>query len=461
MARPIQPLGTYGVINVRHTERGYVARTRFRELTGAYRRVSVSAPTATAAENKLKAKIVAGLPSTAEGDLSGQTKLTVVADVWLKEIELRQEHAPQTIEVYRDIVRRIILPAVGELRLSELTVGILDRFVKTEAARGHSRGRHARVVLAQIIDLAVRHDALPRNPVRATAPVRRSRSEIRSLTLDELTEIRRIVRSHRTHPGIPGPPPDDQLAQLFELMLGTSARVGEALAVRRCDVDLEAGQPLVSITGTIVFVRGQGFLRQPHPKHSRYWRTITMPSFTADALRERLAAADDIDPEQTIFHTKAGTPLSPANVRRLWRSIRDANADLLPEGMDLATVVPHTLRKTVATTLDAAAGTDLAAELLGHSSTAVTRAHYVQPRKVVDPKTAEILESLRPPEPEDPDHGPGLGGSQTGDWRSKSPLAIRAILQPITRLAKARRWAASSRELRRRGRPWALPPTDR
>lgn len=59
-----------------------------------------------------------------------------------------------------------------------------------------------------------------------------------------------------------------------------------------------------------------------------------------------------MDPEQTIFHTKAGAPLSPANVRRLWRSIRDANADLLPEGMDLATVAscqsylhgPHTRR---------------------------------------------------------------------------------------------------------------------
>jgi hypothetical protein len=181
VVRPIQPLGTYGVITVRRTKNGYVASTRFRELTGAYRRVSASAPTATTAENELKAKIASGLPSTAEGDLNGQTKLAVVADVWLDEIEQRQEQAPQTIEVYRDIVRRIILPAVGELRLNELTVGILDRFLKAEAARGNSRGRSARVVLAQIIDLAVRHDALPRNPVRSTAPLRRSRSEIRSL----------------------------------------------------------------------------------------------------------------------------------------------------------------------------------------------------------------------------------------------------------------------------------------
>ena len=202
---------------------------------------------------------------------------------------------------------RIILPSVGDLRLGELTVGTLDRFLKTEAKRGLSRGRHARVVLAQILDLAVR--------------------------------IRRLLREHRREPGQPGPPPDGQLAQIFEVMLGTSARLGEALAIRRADVELDAEQPTVTITGTIVFVRGRGHVRQPHPKHSKYWR-----------------------------------------------SIRDASAGLLPEGIDLAQVVPHTLRKTVATAIDDAAGTDLAAELLGHSSTAVTREHYVQPRNVSIPE---------------------------------------------------------------------------
>lgn len=43
MVRPIQTLGTYAVITVRRTTSGCVASTRFRELTGAYRRVSASA----------------------------------------------------------------------------------------------------------------------------------------------------------------------------------------------------------------------------------------------------------------------------------------------------------------------------------------------------------------------------------------------------------------------------------
>lgn len=409
MARPLQPLGTFGVITVRRTSRGYVASTRFRETSGAYRRVTASGESRTAAEARLKEKIAAGLPSKAAGDLDGQTTIGTVAEVWISEITQRQDHAPQTIEVYRDIVNRIILPGIAELRLGELTVGTLDRFLKAEAARGLSRGRHARVVLAQILDLAVRHDALPRNPVRSTAPLRRSRSEIRSLTLEELAEIRRLLRGHRQESGLPGPPPDGQLAQIFEVMLGTSARLGEALAIRRGDVDLDADQPTVTITGTIVFVRGKGHLRQPHPKHSKYWRTVTVPSFTVEALRERLATAGELAPEQTVFQTKRGTAMSPANVRRLWRSIRDASAGLLPEGIDLAQVVPHTLRKTVATALDDAAGTELAAELLGHSSTAVTRAHYVQPRKHVDPRTAEILEGLRPRGPEQEEHpSPGL-----------------------------------------------------
>ena len=80
----------------------------------------------------------------------------------------------------------------------------------------------------------------------------------------------------------------------------------------------------------------------------------------------------------------------------------------MPDGIDLAKVVPHTLRKTVVTTLDEAAGIDLAAELLGHSSPAVTRAHYVQPRKRVNPQTAEILEALRPQDPPQERPPPGL-----------------------------------------------------
>ena len=59
-------------------------------------------------------------------------------------------------------------------------------------------------------------------------------------------------------------------------------------------------------------------------------------------------------------------------------------------------MTPHSFRRTVATTLDRAAGADLAAEMLGHTSSKITKAHYIEPNETVDPVSAEILESLAP-----------------------------------------------------------------
>jgi integrase len=50
----------------------------------------------------------------------------------------------------------------------------------------------------------------------------------------------------------------------------------------------------------------------------------------------------------------------------------------------------------VATVLDRASGPEVAAELLGHTSSKITKQHYIEPDETVDPMTAEILESLAP-----------------------------------------------------------------
>jgi integrase len=59
-------------------------------------------------------------------------------------------------------------------------------------------------------------------------------------------------------------------------------------------------------------------------------------------------------------------------------------------------VTPHSFRRTVATVIDRAGGADLAAEMLGHTSSEITRQHYIEPDETVNPVTAEILEALAP-----------------------------------------------------------------
>ena len=105
-------------------------------------------------------------------------------------------------------------------------------------------------------------------------------------------------------------------------------------------------------------------------------------------IRQRLVVVGPEAPDHLLFFTRNGTPLTTNNIRRRLRAVlSDAG---------IAGVTPHAFRRTVATVLDRASGPELAAELLGHTSSKITKEHYIQPDEAVDPVTAEILESLAP-----------------------------------------------------------------
>ena len=394
MSRPVQPLGTYGSISVRKLGAKYAATTRYCDMDGDYLRIQATATSKTKATNALKAKIAGQADTAGDSDLDRNTSLRDLASYWLEEVRVAGRQAPQTLDAYERSLEVVVLPALGQLRLRELTVGRVDRFLKALAPEHPSRARRAKIVLALVFDLAVRHDAVGKNPVRDTAPVPRGRKEIRSLDHAELARLRDAVAKWRTGEKVHGPKPDGQLADVIETILGTSARIGEALAIRKCDVDMTVSPPEVTISGTLVQRRGHSLYRQPQVKHSKDWRIIAVPSYTAQAIRSRLAMLGNVPDDHPIFSTRNGTFVSPNNLRRQLRAVL-ASAGL-PEDLDLSNITPHTFRKTVATTIDQAASIDLAAELLGHSSKEVTETYYVQPTKRVNPVTAEILERLAP-----------------------------------------------------------------
>lgn len=161
-------------------------------------------------------------------------------------------------------------------------------------------------------------------------------------------------------------------------MLGTSARIGEVLAIRTCDVDVTVSPATVRICGTVVSPKGKPNHRQHHPKTLKSTRTVSVPPFVAEVLRQRLVLIAEEDSEQ----------LTTNNIRRRLRAVL--------EDVELEGVTPHSFRRTVATFLDRASGPELAAEMLGHSSTKITKEHYIQPDERVDPVTADILEALAP-----------------------------------------------------------------
>jgi integrase len=165
--------------------------------------------------------------------------------------------------------------------------------------------RKAKVVLGAMIDMAVRHDALPVNPVRQTSRVRRIKTETRSLTVKDLATVRAAVRAWMAKDR-PGSKPTSDMADIIDLMLATGARIGEVLALRWGDIDLDAPRPNLTINGTIKTEPGKGTYRKASPKSAAGVRTVVLPGFAVQALLRRRESAR-VSRYDAVFPTRNGT----------------------------------------------------------------------------------------------------------------------------------------------------------
>lgn len=391
MGRPRTPIGTFGDFTYLHRANGKViARVRYRDDDGQLRLVQASGDSLKSAERALKAKLSQRMTYIAgHGELTADSTFVTLVDVWLADLDLENKLAESTRALYERNMRQLVLPAFENYLLREISVRKVDQFIKTLAAtKSYSTAKQARTVLSLAFGLAVRYDALRENPVRDTARLRKPPSQAMALTIEQVDAIRSAARNWRRGPGMPGPPPDGQLEQIIEVMLGTSARIGEVLAIRKCDVNVTMTPATVRICGTIVSPANKPTYRQHRPKTRNSTRVVSVPSFTAEVLRQRLVVLASHPPEHLLFFTRNDTPLTTNNVRRRLRAV------LSDAGID--GVTPHSFRRTVATVLDRASGSDLAAEMLGHTSSKITKEHYIEPDEAVNPVTAEILEVLAP-----------------------------------------------------------------
>jgi integrase len=200
----------------------------------------------------------------------------------------------------------------------------------------------------------------------------------------------------RTEPGLPGPKPDGQVRDALEVLLGTGMRPGEALALRPVDIEDGRRGMVVHVTGTVVYRQGKGTFRQPHPKTDTSIRHIPVPEFAAMVIRRRLADSVPAEAEWTIFHNRTGGPLSQHNFRRTFRVFLEL------AGLEDSGISPRWYRRTGATVLARGVGVDAAATHLGHTSTAITERHYIEPDTSIDFGPAKVLEiTLRPVDPDE------------------------------------------------------------
>jgi len=391
MARPRTPVLAYGSIAVRRRGDRAIAETRIRDADGRVRHVRVTARTAARAQQVLKERLLDRPAFGSTRALTAQSSFADLTEVWLADLDL-QRLAEGTKENYRDQVRLHVLPAFEHFTLAEITTGRVEWFLKSQAAISPSRARHSRTLLNLLFGFALRHDAVSRNPVAGTSPLRHPKSQPKALTLEQIAAIRVAASNWRAQPGLPGPRPDGQVRDIIEVLLDTAMRTGEVLALRPCDIDDRPTGMVVAVTGTVVQRKGQGAIRQDRPKSEASIRWIPVPEFAALVLRRRTVGVDDA---RTIFANRKGGPLSPFNVRRTFRDFL-VGAGLADSGISL-----RWYRRTGATVIARGMGSEAAAAFLGHSSTAITEGHYIERDPTVDRTPAAHLErTLRPVRPD-------------------------------------------------------------
>ncbi|MCO7192293.1 site-specific integrase [Pseudonocardia sp. McavD-2-B] len=382
--RPPLPIGTHGKIVARDvTPAGqraklWQAHTYYRDPDGKTRRVKRTGGSKSAAENALRAAL-SDRQTDSAATLSGDSRVSAAAAVWFEQCEAavaEGELAPNTLRLYESAWRLHIEPAVGELRLRELTVSRCEAWkVELRKRKGAGTVRTSKAVLSGVAGYAARMGAIGANPVRDTSPVRGKRKRAaRAMTLDErrrwLDAMEADERASRW-----------AVPDLTRFLLATGVRIGEALAVTWDEVDLDAGS--VRVEWHIIRVKGEGLIRATGAKSEAGDRELFLPRWAVDMLLRRRVESAGAWP---VFPDSLGGWRDPSNMSRALREARDAAG--------FGWVTSHVFRQTVLTVLDdAGVSRRSIADQAGHADPSMTERNYMQ-RGKGSARAAEVLDGI-------------------------------------------------------------------
>lgn len=281
---------------------------------------------------------------------------------WLMTTEL----GPWTHDRYRHHIEQRIEPTLGSIPLADLTPPMVrDAMTRWTGAPATRMGAFVvlRTAMRQALaDRMVEHD--PTENIKAPRPTHSTPDVV------DIADARRLIETVQ----------GDRLEPLLVVSLGLGIRRGELLGLRTPDVDLEHGTVTIrySLRRVPVSTRapGDSWWRLVAPKRDS-GRTIPLPTFVAEALRQRLEDRDREQreakvwaPNDFVFSDLHGNPIAFTTLEHWWKgALKRAK---LPD------MRWHELRASTATILLAEGVPELTVmAILGHRSLEMTR-RYVK-----------------------------------------------------------------------------------
>ena len=353
---------------------GTLGRTRRSEVLGTVAEI----PTRRQAE-QLLAERLRKFNSPDYRPNSSRTFRDYAEAVWLPQMLPTLKYS--TKKYYQYMLRVHLYPAFGHVQLRLINRDAVHGFLSAKLRSGLSwrTVKGLRTLFGAVMAAAESDELIPTNPVRKTRLPRRGpvtdKAEIAPEKIQELLAAL--------------PEPSSSLAHL---LVFTGLRIGELLALRWRNVDLERNE--LRVTQSVY----DGHFDEPKTQRSR--RSVPLGAKSIEILSARKRAG--VNPETLVFCTDSGTPLDRHNL---------VNRQLKPtcKKLGLTGVGWHWLRHANATLLDAV-GTPLGTvqAILGHSTSEITREVYLHSipadaraavQKVEDllirPKLTQVVENWK------------------------------------------------------------------
>jgi len=286
-----------------------------------------------------------------------QVTVAQYMDKWLQtyaKLKVRET----TYARYESLIRVHVKPNFGERRLRDLRAEEIQTLYRELQSRlsNHSI-RRLHYVLHEALKYAERWKYVSQNIMKQVEPPPEPDTEMVIWTEEEVRRFLEVSQTNRHY-------------ALFHLLLHTGLRVGEALALKWQNTDLDNRTLL--ITHTLRQAGRKPKLGPTKRKNSKRLIPIVKPvvqvlqQHRIKQMEHRLALGSEYRDMGFVFASEVGTPLNISNIhRRHWRP--------LVQKAKVPYICIHNLRHT-AVSLLIRAGVDITtiSNILGHSNPTVT-----------------------------------------------------------------------------------------
>ncbi|MFF2273572.1 tyrosine-type recombinase/integrase [Agromyces sp. NPDC058136] len=288
---------------------------------------------------------------------------------------------PATQSNYAWVLRKYVVPTVGDIRLERLTPAHVRKLHGAVLSMGVSvrTTQLAHAVLRSMLAEAVREELITRNVGTLVRQPKLEKVEQLAWSPEEAARFGLASKPHRLH-------------ALFELAYSVGLRRGELLGLRWSDVDLETN--MIHVRQTMQRLgAGHGRVFGP-PKTARSRRSVPIPVGIARSLRAHRAAqaaelrgSNRSNPLDLVFTTSLGTPIEPSNLRRDFETLISAAG--------VPRIRFHDLRHTCASLLFAkGVPPRVVMDLLGHSTMSITTDLYAHVMPTALAEAASAMDDL-------------------------------------------------------------------